>query len=54
MAELDGRIAALEARIANYEAQLDAASSKKEKSEIRQIIIRLLDEKMAQTSAAKG
>ena len=60
MADLDlcREIADLKARIAKYEADLDAACTNEEKSEIRQMIIsaretlnRLLDEKKAQTSA---
>jgi uncharacterized coiled-coil protein SlyX len=56
MAELDNRIANLEARVAKYEFELDSASTAKEKSEIRQLINsaretlnRLLDEKKAQS-----
>jgi hypothetical protein len=59
--DLDGRIAALEARIAKYEAELDAASTAQEKTEIRQTINSrsetlnlLLDKKMAQTSSTNG
>lgn len=61
MAELDKRIADLEARVTKYETELDAATSAQEKSEIRQTINtgretlnRLLDEKKAQTSATDG
>jgi len=58
MAELDKRIADLEARVAKFETELDAATSAQENSEIRQLIItgretlnRLLDEKKVQISA---
>lgn len=59
MADLDKRIADLEASVAKYETELDAAASAQEKSEIRQtinsrteILNRLLDEK--KTSLPQG